>query len=94
MSAVAAGFVATVHRCDGCHGIACQDDALLHLQRQWFLRPQHDLREIDPGQQDAGHLTRRASAIWPPPRLQAGVAILRRHAKLLNAPTRSGRLRP
>ncbi len=46
---VAAGFSATIHRCENCHGIACNDDALSDLQRQWFLWPKHDPREIDPG---------------------------------------------
>jgi Zn-finger nucleic acid-binding protein len=49
MNAVAAGFAATIHRCENCHGIACNDDALSDLQRQWFLWPKHDPREIDPG---------------------------------------------
>ncbi|MDH4164890.1 MAG: hypothetical protein OEY13_01985 [Gammaproteobacteria bacterium] len=30
-------------------GIACNDEALADLQRQWFLWPMHDPREIDPG---------------------------------------------
>lgn len=56
MSAVAVGSAATVHRCVSCHGIACHDDALSHLQRQWFLWPKSDPREIDPG---AAHEGRR-----------------------------------
>jgi acetone carboxylase gamma subunit len=49
MNTVPAGFAATINRCERCHGIACNDDALSDLQRQWFLWPKHDTRELDPG---------------------------------------------
>jgi hypothetical protein len=49
MTSVPAGYAATVERCDRCHGIACSDDALANLQRQWFLWPKHDPAELDPG---------------------------------------------
>jgi hypothetical protein len=49
MTLVPAGFAAMVNRCESCHGILCNDDALADLQRQWFLWPKHDPREIDPG---------------------------------------------
>jgi len=49
MNEVPAGFAATIHRCESCHGIACNDDALEDLQRQWFLWPKHDTRDLDTG---------------------------------------------
>jgi hypothetical protein len=49
MNVFSAGFAATINRCESCHGIACQDEALADLQRQWFLWPKHDTRELDPG---------------------------------------------
>jgi hypothetical protein len=54
LSPFSAGFSATIHRCENCHGIACSDDALSDLQRQWFLWPKHDPREIDPGARREG----------------------------------------
>jgi hypothetical protein len=49
MTPVPAGTVSTVQRCDHCRGIACRDEALADLQRQWFLWPKHDTRDLDPG---------------------------------------------
>jgi predicted RNA-binding Zn-ribbon protein involved in translation (DUF1610 family) len=49
MNPFSAGFAATVHRCENCHGIAASDAALDDLQRQWFLWPRHDSRDLDTG---------------------------------------------
>jgi Zn-finger nucleic acid-binding protein len=49
MTEVPAAFAASVNRCDSCHGIACEDESLSALQRQWFLWPKHDPRDIDSG---------------------------------------------
>jgi len=49
MLEIPAAYATSVSRCENCHGIACQDDALSSLQRQWFLWPKHDPREIDSG---------------------------------------------
>jgi len=49
MLEIPAAFAASVHRCENCHGIACEDESLSALQRQWFLWPRHDPRDIDSG---------------------------------------------
>jgi Zn-finger nucleic acid-binding protein len=54
MNPFSAGFTATVHRCENCHGIACNDADLDDLQRQWFLWPKHDTRDLDTGTARAG----------------------------------------
>ena len=54
MSKARAAYGDTVDRCDHCHGLFVNESALEKLQREWFLWPKADFRQLDSGNSGLG----------------------------------------